>query len=52
MQGEESIPLEHGRPKPTRPSFRWLVLLGVWSIGLLAWLLYLIVLGYLLLVIL
>lgn len=52
MPDRESIPLEYGQPKPIRPSFRWLMLLGVWSVGLVVWLLYLIVFGYLLLVIL
>jgi len=52
MPDRDSIPLDYGRPSPKRLSFRWLILLAVWSVGLVVWLLYLLVLSYLLLVIL
>jgi hypothetical protein len=34
-------------PRPKRPPAKWIVLLLVWSIGLLVWILYVVAIGYL-----
>jgi len=52
MPGQHPIPAVPNPPGGKRPAGRWLILLSVWAIGLMIWLLYLVVLGYVLLVIL
>jgi len=52
MDPEPSQPLDYGHPAPRRMPWRWPILLSVWGIGLVIWLFYLVVLGYVLLVIL
>lgn len=39
-------------PSPGRTLSQWLLLFGVWAVGLVVWTIYLVVLGYVLLVIL
>jgi hypothetical protein len=48
MVDEPTLPLDYGRPTPTPPSMRWLILLVVWTIGLGVWAIYAMAIGYLL----
>ncbi len=52
MTSEPNTPLNYGHTTPPRALWRWPLLLGVWGVGLVVWLFYLVVLGYLLLVLL
>ncbi len=52
MTPDPNTPLEYGLGTPPRAPWRWPLLLGVWGVGLVVWLFYLVVLGFVLLVLL
>jgi len=52
MSSEPNTPLDYGKSAPAKPAWRWPLLLGVWSVGLVVWVFYLAVLGFVLLVLL
>jgi len=52
MSSDPNTPLDYGKSAPAKAAWRWPLLLGVWSVGLVVWVFYLAVLGFVLLVLL
>ena len=44
MSSDPNTPLDYGKEAPAKPAWRWPLLFGVWSVGLVVWVFYLAVL--------
>jgi hypothetical protein len=48
MPDDAGSPLDYGRQTPTPPSMRWLILLIVWTVGLVIWVAYFLLIAFML----